>query len=225
MKLSPTFINPKMEKTKSNKKPQRFIVNLKNLPPIDPSIIIPLYQDKYENASSRNEPNVPRPGSKEGTKLLEFDQVPRKAGMADRNLRQNMEVEEDFCLSSTKLIDPNSTKDFNFNKENEICHSNFAVEDALKTASAKSQLYEICSANKWNFPLYECCKEEGPSHRKLFTFKVVVEIKEASTTTILECFSDPHSKKKMAADHAAEGALWYLEHVGHFPPIKRSKAS
>ena len=57
---------------------------------------------------------------------MEFDQVPRKADMADRTLRQNMEVEDDFCLYSTKLIDPNSTKDFN--RENEIWHSNLAVE-------------------------------------------------------------------------------------------------
>ncbi|XWS20506.1 hypothetical protein CRYUN_Cryun31cG0107300 [Craigia yunnanensis] len=210
-----------MEKTKSNKKPQRFLVNLKNLPPIDPSVIPPVYQDKYENPSSRNEA---RPSSKEVTKLVEFNQVPRKADMADRNLRQNMEVEDDFCLSSTKLIDPNSTKDFNFNRENEIWHSNLAVEDALKKASAKSQLHDICAANNWKFPLYECCKEEGPSNMKLFTFKVVVEIQEASTT-ILECFSDPQSKKKMAAYHAAEGALWYLRHVGYFPPNKLSKAS
>ncbi|XVF86354.1 hypothetical protein PTKIN_Ptkin18bG0032900 [Pterospermum kingtungense] len=95
-------------------------------------------------------------------------------------------------------------------------------KDAPKKASAKSQLHEICAANNWKYPLYDCCKEEGPPHMKLFTFKVVVEIQGASTT-ILECFSDPQSTKKMAADHAAEGALWYLRHIGFFPPKKQSK--
>ncbi|XP_022714756.1 ribonuclease 3-like protein 1 [Durio zibethinus] len=211
-----------MEQAKSNKKHHRFHVNLKNLPPIDPSIIPPLYQDKYDNRSSRNEPNVVRLSSREGTELVEFDQLPRKADMAYGNLRLDMEVEEDVCLSSTKLIDPNSTK--NFNRESEIFHSNLAVQDAPKMASAKSQLHEICAANNWKLPLYECCKEEGPSHMKLFTFKVVVEIQEASAT-ILQCFSDPQSKKKVAAEHAAEGALWYLRHLGYFPPNKLSKAS
>ncbi|KAE8667713.1 Detected protein of unknown function [Hibiscus syriacus] len=56
-------------------------------------------------------------------------------------------------------------------------------------------------------------------------FKVVVEMQEGSLKTILECFSDPRPKKKMAADHAAEGALWYLRHVGCFPPNKLSKDS
>lgn len=47
-----------------------------------------------------------------------------------------------------------------------------------------------------------------------FSFKVIVEIEEASTK-VLECFGGPQAKKKTAADHAAEGALWYLKHVGY----------
>ncbi|XP_021298171.1 ribonuclease 3-like protein 1 [Herrania umbratica] len=211
-----------MEKTKSNRKPQKFIVNLKDLPPIDPSLITPVYQDKYENPNSRNEHNVARRSPKEGTNLVGFDEVPRIADIADRNLRQDMKAEEDVCLSSTKLIDSNSARGFNFKRENENCHNNLAIQDAPKRVSAKSELHEICAANNWKLPLYECCKEEGPSHMKLFTFEVVVEIQNTSTT-ILECFSDPHSKKKMAAEHAAEGALWYLRHLGYFPPNK-SKA-
>lgn len=42
----------------------------------------------------------------------------------------------------------------------------------------------------------------------------MVEIKDSSgTTTVLECFGDPKRKKKAAAEHAAEAALWYLDHV------------
>lgn len=47
-----------------------------------------------------------------------------------------------------------------------------------------------------------------------FTFKVVIEIKEDSNT-ILECYGAPQSKKKTAVEHAAEGALWYLNRVGY----------
>ena len=32
---------------------------------------------------------------------------------------------------------------------------------------------------------------------------------------ILECFGGPRTKKKAAAEHAAEGALWYLKHEGY----------
>ncbi len=46
-----------------------------------------------------------------------------------------------------------------------------------------------------------------------FNFKVIFEIKEA-TTTVLECFGAPRFRKKEAAEHAAEGALWYLKHIG-----------
>ncbi|GLU21999.1 hypothetical protein SLE2022_381020 [Rubroshorea leprosula] len=86
-------------------------------------------------------------------------------------------------------------------------------------APAKAKLREICVANKWMLPSYECSKEEGPSHRKIFTFKVVVEIQGDFNTT-LECFSSPQSTKKNAAENAAEGALWYLGQMGYFPKNK-----
>ncbi|KAF6156847.1 hypothetical protein GIB67_015552 [Kingdonia uniflora] len=43
-----------------------------------------------------------------------------------------------------------------------------------------------------------------------FTFKVTFEIDEP-TSTVIECFSEPRRKKKAAAEHAAEGALWYIK--------------
>lgn len=49
-----------------------------------------------------------------------------------------------------------------------------------------------------------------------FTFKVIVVIEETSTT-VLECFGAPQLKKKTAAEQAAEGALWYLRHMGYSP--------
>ncbi|KAK2993669.1 hypothetical protein RJ640_009484 [Escallonia rubra] len=80
--------------------------------------------------------------------------------------------------------------------------------------SAKSRLYEICAANCWKPPLFDCCVEAGPSHLKEFIFKVSMEIEE-NTNMILECIGDPRAKKKDAAEHAAEGALWYLKREGY----------
>lgn len=82
--------------------------------------------------------------------------------------------------------------------------------DGSHHGSAKSRLHEICDANCWKPPLFECCNEEGPSHLKSFTYKVVVEIE--APDMLLECYGDPRMKKKAAAEHAAEGALWYLKH-------------
>ncbi|KAF8031365.1 hypothetical protein BT93_D0530 [Corymbia citriodora subsp. variegata] len=86
---------------------------------------------------------------------------------------------------------------------------------AIPKGSAKSHLYEICAANCWKQPEFECCKEEGPGHLKMFWYKVVVAI-EDSPGMVLECFSEPRATKKAAAEHAAEGALWYLRHEGYF---------
>ncbi|KAM7472961.1 hypothetical protein LguiA_011144 [Lonicera macranthoides] len=81
--------------------------------------------------------------------------------------------------------------------------------------TAKSCLYEVCTANYWAPPIFECWKETGPSHLKEYIFKVVVVI-EGTPDTVLDCFSKPRGKKKDAAEHAAEGALWYLKHEGYF---------
>ncbi|KAH7865787.1 hypothetical protein Vadar_011177 [Vaccinium darrowii] len=73
-------------------------------------------------------------------------------------------------------------------------------------ASSKSRLYEICAANRWKPPSFECY-EEGPGHKRLFTFKVTVEVQSQDSTTDLECWGSPCLKKKTAAQEAAEGAL------------------
>ncbi|KAF5749551.1 hypothetical protein HS088_TW04G01520 [Tripterygium wilfordii] len=80
--------------------------------------------------------------------------------------------------------------------------------------SARSCLYEICAANHWKPPYFECCNEEGLSHLKSFTYKVIMEIEE-TPVMILECFGAPHMKKKAAAEHAAKAALSYLESEGY----------
>lgn len=38
---------------------------------------------------------------------------------------------------------------------------------------------------------------------------------EAAQDVILKCSGDARSKKKDAAEHAAEGAVWYLKNEGY----------
>lgn len=82
--------------------------------------------------------------------------------------------------------------------------------------TARSRLYEICAANHWNRPSFDCMNEEGPSHLKMFTYKVVLKIEEAPDT-VFGFFGAPHLRKKAAAEHAAEAALWYLKKEGYLP--------
>ncbi|KAI3443972.1 hypothetical protein Pfo_000637 [Paulownia fortunei] len=93
---------------------------------------------------------------------------------------------------------------------------------ALGTLSAKSHLYEICAANCWKPPVFDCCKEIGPSHSRQFIFKIVMEIEERPNETF-EFYGEPRSKKKEAAEHAAEGTLWYLKQEGYIWDKKRNK--
>ncbi|XP_022134940.1 dicer-like protein 4 isoform X2 [Momordica charantia] len=86
----------------------------------------------------------------------------------------------------------------------------------LCKATARSRLYEICAANHWSPPSFDCMNEEGPSHLKMFTYKVVLEIEEAPDT-IFKFFGAPHLRKKAAAEHAAEAAIWYLKKEGYLP--------
>ncbi|KAK7329981.1 hypothetical protein VNO77_24164 [Canavalia gladiata] len=86
--------------------------------------------------------------------------------------------------------------------------------DSSRAGTARSRLYEFCAAYCWKPPSFECCKEEGPDHLKLFTYKVTLEIEEAQDM-ILEFVGEPKSKKKDAAESAAEGAFWYLQQEGY----------
>ncbi|XP_018490172.1 ribonuclease 3-like protein 1 isoform X2 [Raphanus sativus] len=88
------------------------------------------------------------------------------------------------------------------------------TEDTQKVC-AREQLYKLCSLRHWKTPLYKFFNQDGPDNKKLFKVEVNVEIKEVSGITVLECFGDPHNKKKIAAEQAAEVALWFLKNVGH----------
>lgn len=82
--------------------------------------------------------------------------------------------------------------------------------------TARSFLFELCAANYWKPPELELCKEEGPSHLRKYTYKVIVQTRGTSAT-LLECYSDAKQQKKAAQEHAAQGALWYLEQLGYLP--------
>ncbi|KAG2668405.1 hypothetical protein I3760_15G159000 [Carya illinoinensis] len=98
--------------------------------------------------------------------------------------------------------------------ENPSSYTDLQPTGGSNKATARSRLYEICAANCWKPPVFECCREDGPSHINVFTFKVIVETE--APDVILECLGTPQSKKNDAAEHAAKGALWYLKHQGYF---------
>ncbi|KAH6828797.1 dicer-like 4 [Perilla frutescens var. hirtella] len=93
---------------------------------------------------------------------------------------------------------------------------------APSTVSAKSRLYELCTANCWRPPIFECCQEMGPSHLREFIFKVMLEIEEMPNETF-EFYGEPKARKKDAAEQAADAALWYLENEGYVWDRKRDK--
>ncbi|KDP42001.1 hypothetical protein JCGZ_27019 [Jatropha curcas] len=207
-------------------------INLKNLPlPPDPAYSES--QVKKIKTNFRYVPKAAKPGQEEGRKEVKFDHEANTEAdlFADINIVQkqstNEEEEEEDDASIKHIIESNNTNTSKTQVQNKL---NFGRETSFdyqlgeaSKVSPKSQLHEICAANNWKPPLFECCKDEGPCHLRLFTFKVLVEIKGATTEVILECFGGPRPKKKAAADHAAEGALWYLKHLGYFPIKKWQK--
>ncbi|RHN76583.1 putative double-stranded RNA-binding domain-containing protein [Medicago truncatula] len=108
-------------------------------------------------------------------------------------------------------------------KESVILGKTTTSDEGMKKGCGRSKLYETCAVNHWKPPVFECFKEEGPCHCIMFTFKVIVEMETGKasknietsevTKTTVEVYGAPHKKKKMAADNAAEGALWYLKHI------------
>ncbi|WZY77305.1 ribonuclease 3-like protein 1 isoform X2 [Brassica rapa] len=183
------------EDQKTTSRRRSIIISLKDIPPLDPSSIPPTH-------SSLKPRTMMVPGT-----------VPKQR-------YQEMRLEEDNVKSSFSniQIDPNSTRSVSTTQENHpvlkpVEDAKSISKDESKKGSAKSLLHEMCISKRWKPPVYDCCNVDGPCHMRLFTYKVVVEIRDSSGTTVLECFGDPKHKKKAAAEHAAEGALWYLDHA------------
>ncbi|ONI16391.1 hypothetical protein PRUPE_3G095800 [Prunus persica] len=150
------------------------------------------------------------PSPKEGVKVVGCDERATKSDPTTDISQQleNLKV-EDASSGSTGCREFSSDTEIGANEKTASTN-----EGSCNKLPARSQLYEICVGKKWKLPLYECCKEEGPPHMRKFTYKVIVEIEETEKT-VLECFGAPHSKKKSAAEHAAEAALWYLKNIGY----------
>ncbi|KAK4798282.1 hypothetical protein SAY86_030608 [Trapa natans] len=156
-------------------------------------------------------------------KLIGFDETPIEVISPDLvepgtssywlSLKENKSPKRDMVPQRTVALKPlikQQTNGLVLNKP----AMDLEATDGLAKKSAKSRLYEICAANCWKPPTFDCCNEEGLSHTKMFTYKAVIEIEEASGL-VVECFGEPRSKKKGAAEHAAEGALWYLKQEGY----------
>ncbi|KAE8724485.1 Dicer-like protein 4 [Hibiscus syriacus] len=157
-------------------------------------------------------------------KLIGFDETPINVAVPDIAAFGNMKLQEsldDDCNPETHSINKATSSPGSpfTSPSSRPLHSSEAKAGRSASSScgiasqskgeshahtARSQLYEICAINCWKPPLFECCKEEGPSHLRSFTYRVIIEIEEASDM-ILECFSSPRTTKKAAAEHAAEG--------------------
>ncbi|GMN49922.1 hypothetical protein TIFTF001_019101 [Ficus carica] len=176
---------------------EKFSINLKQVPPLDPNKIKP---------SPIKERNPVE--DVEGDKVSECDITEP----------HNLKVEHASAFGERECRQISTTRRKPTTKDRAVAVATASDDEGngKRRGRAKSDLHEICAANKWKPPLFECCTEEGPCHLKMFTFKVTVEIREASSSTVLECFSAPQPRKKSAIDHAAEGTLWFLRHLGYF---------
>lgn len=75
-------------------------------------------------------------------------------------------------------------------------------EFSAKVDNYKSLLLEYCQAKKWEQPVYELVKEQGPGHKKTFTVSVTVK------NDVLG--EGKGSRLKQAEQQAAKVALQYL---------------
>ncbi|XP_048227644.1 dicer-like protein 4 isoform X2 [Ricinus communis] len=200
-------------------------------------IIVKLKDQGYIRKSNYLE-EVLRSGQKTDAKLIGYDETPIDITAHDPIGLQNLKIQDpscsDFnpkirsmskltntcspCFIAANIQPPSPSVMVGGQPSATVAYPTSDMDkptsDGSHYGSAKSRLHDICAANCWKPPLFECCYEEGPSHLKSFSYKVIVEI-EAAPDMILECFGAPREKKKAAAEHAAEGALWYLQHVGY----------
>ncbi|XP_024008578.1 ribonuclease 3-like protein 1 isoform X2 [Eutrema salsugineum] len=162
------------------------------LPPLDPSSSIP---------SSSSEPPKPRmmiQRCENGLKLRKLNDYVEEG--------KALQIESNIVhAQENKLVLSQPPR------AGLVPHTTNPISEGTQKVSAKEQLYKLCGVRHWKAPVYEC---DGPCDMKLFTVKATVEIKVDSGITVLECFGEPHNKKKIASEQAAEAALWFLKNVG-----------
>ncbi|XP_047944446.1 dicer-like protein 4 isoform X1 [Salvia hispanica] len=173
-------------------------------------------------------------------KLIGYDETPstgtaKSVGVEDSG---SDDVAQDYEVRNISTLKPKSisrpTELLSHRKSPEVCvtqppsssfqsdlpaaklsnGSNSNGKGAPTNVSAKSRLYELCTANCWRPPVFECCQEIGPSHLKEFCFKIMLEIEELPNESF-EFYGELQARKKDAAESAADAALWYLENEGY----------
>ncbi|KAJ4951048.1 hypothetical protein NE237_027880 [Protea cynaroides] len=162
--------------------------------------------------------------SKQEAKLIGYDESPIKMAVAEYIDLEALKIQETSRTREHSSKTREDSREGSKTRGNSGSKRNSQSTGVAFSGSAKSCLYEICAFNYWKPPTFECCKEEGPSHLKLFTVKATVEIEEASKTDV-ECFSTPQPSKRAAAEHAAEGVLWYLKNQGYLPKEENKEVS
>ncbi|KAK7388536.1 hypothetical protein VNO78_23354 [Psophocarpus tetragonolobus] len=186
---------------------------------------------KYQGwkAKSKTLEEVLESTSKMEPKLIGYDETP--IDVTDTNIASHKIVNADLYKSNPEIRRIQETVEICSpcvihvgqrlqssakGKLGQIYENHEYGSDSSGTGTARSRLYEFCAAYCWKPPSFECCKEEGPDHLKQFTCKVTLEIEEAQDV-IFEFVGEPQSKKKDAAESAAEGAFWYLQQQGYLP--------
>nr|CAD1825693.1 unnamed protein product [Ananas comosus var. bracteatus] len=161
---------------------------------------------------------IMRPARKKEPQFVVKGQQPLAAGVGvDKLAKLFVDSKETHCESHLHKTKDKDKTVVGHQAANEGQQANPSGQKGIpRIKTARTKLFEICASNYWKAPLFELC-QEGPVHGRMFTCKVTMEV-DTITTTILECFSEPKRKKKAAREHAAEGALWYLEHLGTVVP-------
>ncbi|XP_076946469.1 uncharacterized protein LOC143617981 [Bidens hawaiensis] len=165
---------------------------------------------------------------------------PSPAGEDDNNITGSNSIPTPETISLVPVPPPPASEEDNNMTGNDsastppVSLSSQAISSSSSSSNppdpvkltARSRLHEICAKSHWKPPVFDCCNEEGPSNHRSFTNKVSIEMKEGSNSKlVVECIGKPQFSKKSAADSAAEGILWYLEHLSYPKKAKRSKKS
>ncbi|KAJ4801976.1 Double-stranded RNA-binding domain (DsRBD)-containing protein [Rhynchospora pubera] len=139
---------------------------------------------------------------------------PMEMEFINNNKRKSREGTEDNPAMTKVSTELHVQKVHKMGPTEGACSTENAWENSTDfDMTAKLRLFDICSTNKWNCPVYELC-EMGSGQNNMFTYKVTVLI-DTYSLTVLEAFSAPNCQREAAEVHAAEGALWYLRHLGY----------
>lgn len=100
--------------------------------------------------------------------LRDLEAAPSELPQSRETASSDLSQELTAAVAPSKSLQDSGAIPFKLLRHPETVTSKSSIQKTVNRCStARTKLYEICAANRWERPSFVLCNEEGPSHQKM----------------------------------------------------------